>query len=132
MSRVEEGLSAIAEMVAVELGSDRTEVDLWKELMRAVDVKRFQRTGEIVFRERALEVAYQEIVRAENARREAIGRLQYNPRQVHDAMERLRRGVRAAKADRSSRPRRVTVLLEVEEPNYDSADTELWLYGPLS
>lgn len=132
MSRAEERLSAIAEMVAVELGSDQAEVDLWKELIRAVDVKRFERTGEIVVRETALEKAVEEAYRAPGVRRAAADRLHYDPFQVRAAMDRLRRRARRASAGWTSRPPRELSVPDVDEPNYDSTDTELWLFGPLS
>ncbi len=129
MSRVEEELSAIAEMVAVELGSDRAEVDLWKELVRAVDVKRLRRTGEIVVRDDVLEMATTDT--RQTFRRHMKRSLSYNPSEVRAAMEQLRRRVRTTSVDRTSRLRDRSVP-DIDEPNYDSTDTELWLFGPLS
>ncbi len=124
MTSVQEELSAIAEMVAVELGSDQSEVDLWKELVRAVDVKRLRRTGEIVVRDEVL-------VTRRTIRRGGKRELHYNPREVRAALDQLRRRMLLANADRTPRLRDRPVPA-ADEPNYDSTETELWLYGPLS
>lgn len=127
MSRVEERLSAIAEMVAIELGSTPEEVELWKELVRAVDVSRLERTGEIVVREADLDEAGE----AEGVREHGEDHVHYDRAAVRSAMARLRATTYVAHAV-SRRSGRTIEVPDLEEPNYDSADTELWLYGPLN
>ena len=131
MSRVEDRLSAIAEMVANELVSDPVEVNLWKELVKSVDLRLLAQTGEIVVREGVLERAGADGV--DDARANEVDEgLHYDPGQVRAALERLRRRSRRAQVDRTPRVQRLVRVPDLDEPNYDSEETELWLYGPLS
>ena len=134
MSRVEERLTAIAEMVAVELGTAPAEVALWKELVRAVDMKQLEQTGEIVVREAVLEAEVDSTAGQVSARRKAPDRLHYNPSQVRAVMDQLRRRMRRRTTGAAPLVEGddVVPVPDVDEPNYDSTDTELWLYGPLN
>lgn len=122
MGTTENPLAAIAEMIAVELGASPDEVDRWKELVRRLDVHQFEATGEIVLKGSA----------SEAGRPRRSGPTNYDADEVRRLLDRMRTRDRVPKRKRdSSRSRRVPSV-SVAEPDYDSVDNDLWLYGPFS
>ena len=125
MSTEQDRLSAIAEMIAVELGAPPAEVACWKELVRRVDVERFEETGEIVVRDEPEE--------APTVPEEGL-EVHYDVGEVRGALKRmkLRRSVASGSSRSSRRRERIKTLRDVPEPDYHSESTDLWLFGPLS
>lgn len=115
-------MAAIAEMIAKELGASPDEVARWKELVGRLDVSQFEETGEIVLRGGP----------AESGRPRSAGRAGYDPEEVRRILDRMRTRDRVPERKRASSRRRRAPGANVAEPDYNSVENDLWLYGPFS
>lgn len=125
MTSVEYRLKSIAERIATDPRSSPSDVYCWKALVHHVDRALFEQTGKIIVRD----LTPEEIAKESNRRT-----LHYDSREVRGALERLRqRGRLAVEEDRQKRGVRYRLFLDdLDEEDYASCDTELWLYGPMS
>lgn len=114
-------MAAIAEMIAVELGASPDEVARWKELVQRLDISRFEQTGEIVL-----------IGATEGSSDTGVDRnAQYDPNEVRRILNQLRARARAPERRRTI-ARRGRAPVRMSEPDYNSVENDLWLYGPFS